>query len=124
MRGFYRSIDVAVLPSLSGEGLPLFVLEAMSCGIPVVATDIGGTKEVLRDGIDGFVVPAHEPFALAAALRRLLQHPKDRHQMGMNARHRIEGDFSRTLFFERVSNLYQEVWNRHTGICRRSSRKR
>ena len=109
MRGFYDSIDVAALASLSGEGLPLFVLEAMSCGVPVVATDVGGTKEVLRDGVDGFVVPAHEPSALAAALRKLLQHPEDRRQMGMNARHRIEADFSSTLFFERISGLYQEV---------------
>jgi glycosyltransferase involved in cell wall biosynthesis len=105
---FYQSIDVGVLASLT-EGLPLFVLEAMSCGIPVVATDVGGTKEALRDGIDGFVVPAHEPYALAAALRKLLQDPRIRQQMGMNGRHRIEADFSRTIFFERVSGLYQEV---------------
>lgn len=108
MEKFYQSIDVGVLASLS-EGLPLFVLEAMSCGIPVVATDVGGTRELLRDGVDGFLVPAREPAALAAALRKLLQHPEDRQQMGMNARSRIEAGFSRTLFFERVSGLYREV---------------
>jgi glycosyltransferase involved in cell wall biosynthesis len=109
MKGFYDSIDVAALSSLSGEGMPLFVLEAMSCGIPVVATDVGGTKEALRDGIDGLVVPAREPSALAAALRKLLQDPGIRQQMGMNARHRIESEFSRAVFFERVSGLYQDV---------------
>jgi glycosyltransferase involved in cell wall biosynthesis len=109
MKGFYDSIDVAALASLSGEGLPLFVLEAMSSGLPVVATDVGGTKEALRDGVDGFVVPAHEPSSLAAALRKLLQHPEDRQQMGMNARRRVEADFSSTVFFEAVFGLYQEV---------------
>jgi glycosyltransferase involved in cell wall biosynthesis len=108
MERFYQSINIGVLASLS-EGLPLFVLEAMSCGIPVVATDIGGTKEVLRDGIDGFVVPVHAPSALAAALRKLLQDPRIRQQMGMNGRHRIEADFSSTIFFEKVSGLYQEI---------------
>ena len=57
MRAFYDSIDVAALASLSGEGLPLFVLEAMSCGVPVVATDVGGTKEVLRDGLMASLYP-------------------------------------------------------------------
>jgi glycosyltransferase involved in cell wall biosynthesis len=109
MRGFYHRIDVAALPSLSGEGLPLFVLEAMSCGIPVVATDVGGTKEALRDGIDGFVVPPRQPYFLAASLRKLLQQPEERQQMGINARNRIESDFSRTIFFERISGLYQDV---------------
>jgi glycosyltransferase involved in cell wall biosynthesis len=108
MERFYQSIDVGVLAS-PREGLPLFVLEAMSCGVPVVATDVGGTKEALRDGIDGFVVPAHEPAALAAALRKLIQDPDDRQQKGSNARTRIEADFSRTVFFEQVSRLYQEM---------------
>jgi len=109
MGEFYRGIDVAVLPSLSGEGLPLFVLEAMSCGLPVVATDVGGTNEVLGDGIDGFVVPPHEPSRLADALRKLLQDPKRRAEMGINARQRIEADFSSTVFFKNISELYREI---------------
>jgi glycosyltransferase involved in cell wall biosynthesis len=108
MEKFYRSIDLAVLPSLS-EGLPIFVLEAMACGIPIVATDVGGTREVLRDGIDGFIVAAREPAILADALRKLLQNPEDRRRMGVNARCRIEAGFSSTIFFERVSELYQEM---------------
>jgi glycosyltransferase involved in cell wall biosynthesis len=114
MKRFYHNIDVAALPSLSGEGLPLFVLEAMSCGVPVVATDVGGTKEALRDGVDGFVVPPHEPAALAAALRKLIEDPDRRRQMGSNARTRIEADFSRTVFFEGVSGLYHEMLEQGT----------
>lgn len=124
MERFYGGIDLGALSSLSGEGLPLFVLEAMSCGVPVVATDVGGTKEALRDGVDGFVVPAREPTALAAALRKLLQDPRNRQQMGMNARHRIETDFSRTLFFERVFGLYHEVLDQRIRDMPRKFKKK
>lgn len=63
--------DVFVLPSLS-EGLPTVVCEAMNCGLPVVATAVDGTPEIVRDGETGLLVPPREPGALAAALGRLL----------------------------------------------------
>ena len=108
MDKFYRNIDVGVLPSLS-EGLPLFVLEAMSSGIPVVATDVGGIREVLRDGIDGYIVPAREPSRLAAALAKVLQDYCSRREMGLNARQRIEAEFSRTCFSHRIFEIYAEL---------------
>jgi glycosyltransferase involved in cell wall biosynthesis len=65
------SADLFVLPSLY-EGLPLAVLEAMTAGVPVVATAIGGTDEVVRDGETGTLVPPADPAALAAAINRTL----------------------------------------------------
>lgn len=80
----YRSADVFVFPSLS-EGMGLVVLEAMACGCPVIVTT-HGPSEVVRDGIDGFVVPAGDPEAIRVALERLYQDPELRQRMSQSAR--------------------------------------
>jgi teichuronic acid biosynthesis glycosyltransferase TuaC len=72
-----NACDVLCLPSLS-EGLPNVALEAMACGIPVVASRVGGVPEVVRDGVNGFLVPPSNPGALADALRRALETKWDR----------------------------------------------
>ena len=72
-----NACDVLCLPSLS-EGLPNVALEAMACGLPVVASRVGGVPEIVRDGVNGFLVPPSNPGALADALRRALATKWDR----------------------------------------------
>jgi glycosyltransferase involved in cell wall biosynthesis len=72
-----NACDVLCLPSLS-EGLPNVVLEAMACGLPVVASSVGGVPEIVRDDVNGFLVPPSNPSALADALRRALATKWDR----------------------------------------------
>jgi glycosyltransferase involved in cell wall biosynthesis len=69
---FYNAADLFVLPSKSGEGLPLVALEAMSTGLPVVATNVGGIREVMREGY-GMLVPADAPEEMAKAIIKLSQ---------------------------------------------------
>lgn len=92
-----RSADIGVLPSHVCEAFPLSVLEFMHCGVPVVATDNGGQRESITDGVDGILVPPADPDALAAALRTLATDPALRKRMGAEAaRHaaaRSYGDF-------------------------------
>jgi glycosyltransferase involved in cell wall biosynthesis len=80
----YHRADVLVLPTLI-EGMPLVVLEAMACGIPVVVTP-NGPGDLVRDGVEGFVVPIRDPEAIALRLEQLYQDPKLREQMGREAR--------------------------------------
>jgi len=67
--------DILVQPSISGEGLPRAVMEAISYGTPVIVTDTGGGKEIVEDGLSGFVVPVKDPDAIAAKVEQLYSNP-------------------------------------------------
>jgi glycosyltransferase involved in cell wall biosynthesis len=85
-------MDVFVLPSWR-EGLPRSAVEAAASGVPLVLTDIRGCREVVRDGVEGTLVPVRSPVALAAAIARLLDDPDLRLRMGRAARARAEERF-------------------------------
>ncbi|HAA57812.1 MAG TPA: hypothetical protein DCE42_23805 [Myxococcales bacterium] len=72
----YRAADVLVLPSVSGEGVPKVLMEAMTQGVPVISTDIGSSRHLLQDGEYGMVVPPANAAALSQALNHLLHHPQ------------------------------------------------
>ena len=104
-----NAADVLVLPSHS-EGRPNIVLEAQACGLPVVATRVGGTPELIRDGEDGLLVDDGSPHAIARALSRLLEDDDFRERMGRAARRRIEnGDLTWRASAERVRELYSDL---------------
>lgn len=84
-----RKATVLVMPSRS-EGLPMALLEAMAYGMAVVATEVGGIPEVVEDGVEGLLVPAEDPAALAAALNRLATDPPLRTRLATAARARAE----------------------------------
>jgi glycosyltransferase involved in cell wall biosynthesis len=90
---------ISVAPSLS-EGLSNVVLESMATGVPVVATRVGGTPEMIDDGVTGFLVPPCDAPALAAAIGRLL---------GDQAMARRMGDAGRALAVDRFSMPYMVI---------------
>jgi len=79
----YRRHDLLVFPS-TYEGFGLVVLEAMSQGLPVIATPVGCVPDLIRDGDNGLVVPARDANALARAVRRLMDAPEERQRIGGN----------------------------------------
>lgn len=81
---YYRQAAVFVLPTLF-EGMGMVVLEAMACGIPVVVTN-RGPNEVVRDGVDGFIISAEDSDAITERLQLLYEKPDLRRSMGQNAR--------------------------------------
>ncbi len=102
------ALDVFILPS-RWEGLPLVVLEAMAAGLPVVATAVGGTPEVVMDGVTGLLVPPRDPDALAQAITRLLRDPDLRRKMGQAGRERVQQHFSMEKMVQQTQSLYKQL---------------
>jgi len=91
------ALDCFVLPSRT-EGLPVALLEAMSCGLPVIATEVGGVPRAIGDA--GILVPAQDSAALASALVRVARDPTLRRRLGESARQRAEEVHDRAKMFE------------------------
>lgn len=96
------------------EGLPNVVLEACAAGLPVVATDVGGTCEIVDDGANGYLVPSGQPAALAARLLDLVRSPELRRTMGSRGRDLVRTRFS----FAQQAAEFEDVFERVTGAQR------
>ena len=95
----YGASDVFVFPTLL-EGMGLVVLEAMACGLPVIVT-ANGPGDVVRDGVDGFVIPTRDPEAIAERLETLYRDPALREEMGRNASRRA-AEFGWSTYTDKV----------------------
>jgi glycosyltransferase involved in cell wall biosynthesis len=116
---YLEQIDVFVLPSL-WEGMPFALLEAMGFGLPCVATDVGGVRDVIPDETFGIVVPPADPGALRDAILRYVDFPHLRETVGAAARRRIVTEFSRERMVERTLGVYSEVLGRQKNQRKRS----
>jgi len=103
---YYNVADLFVLPSKSGEGLPLVALEAMACALPVIATDVGGIGEVLTDDY-GKLVPPNQPEALAKAILDFAA--VDFSSRKIELRAMMEKKFSWDANVERLAEIYEEL---------------
>ncbi len=103
--------DVVVLPSYT-EGLPNVALEASAAGVPVVATAVGGTPEVVQDGETGYLVPAGEPLPLAQRICDLITNAERSRQFGAAGRDRMMQNFT----FESQAHAYHQLIER---VCTR-----
>jgi glycosyltransferase involved in cell wall biosynthesis len=105
---FLRTVDVVVLPSLTNEGLPNVVMEAMAASLPVVATDTGGTSELVIDGLTGFVVSPGNAAALADRIGKLSD-VEARRKMGEAGRQRITEYFTADRMARKFEDLYSRL---------------
>lgn len=85
----FGTADILVLPSIMRETFSLVTREALARGIPVITSDSFGPEEVVKDGVNGLIVPAGDPAALATAMRSVLENPKLRVALAEGARHRV-----------------------------------
>ncbi|RPI05662.1 MAG: glycosyltransferase [Zetaproteobacteria bacterium] len=100
--------DLLLLPS-ADEAFGLAALEGMSCGVPVVATSVGGVPEVLEDGKSGFLLPPGDIEGMARAALELLQHGERLAEFRAAARRRAVEHFDTTLVVPRYEAFYREV---------------
>jgi glycosyltransferase involved in cell wall biosynthesis len=115
----YQRCDIFVQPSLA-ECFPVTVLEAMACGTPVIATDVGGVAEEVDDA--GIVVPSANTDALAAAISRLASDPDERRALGAKARVRVERRYDGRLVADQHLDLYEDLARRRRGVTLGSQR--
>jgi glycosyltransferase involved in cell wall biosynthesis len=105
----WRQAAIAVLPSYYREGIPRSLLEAASSGRPVVTTDMPGCREIVEDGVNGFLVAPRDVETLAAALEKLIKDPALRARMGRAGRERVLQHFTERQVVARTLDTYQQL---------------
>ncbi|WP_202804249.1 glycosyltransferase [Pleurocapsa sp. PCC 7319] len=115
-RGFQKDVnaelcqmDLFVLPSLFGEGMPMVILESMALGLPVIATQIEGISEVICDGVNGLITEPGNPDSLAIKIAQVISGEVDWYTMRSNARQRQFDCFSARRMAEEVAEVYRKV---------------
>jgi len=106
--GFYEAIDALLLPSVN-EGTPVSVIEALAARRPAVATRVGGIPDVVRDGVDGFLVDAGDADALAARLAELAADPELRERMGAAGYANVTQRYAVERLVDDVDDLYRSL---------------
>jgi glycosyltransferase involved in cell wall biosynthesis len=91
------------------EGIPLTVIEAMAAGLPVVATDVGGVREVVEDGMTGHLVAARDDAGLAERIMQLAARPDLRRQLGQAGLARARSYFDESRMCDQYQSLYLEM---------------
>jgi L-malate glycosyltransferase len=100
--------DIGVLPS-TAEGMPNAILEYLAAGLPTIATSVGGSLEVIHDGVTGLLVPPRDEGSLASAILRLLEDPELAEALASAGRKHVEENFSFARLISNMSGLYDEL---------------
>lgn len=108
LRNQYQKSDLFVFPS-PNEGLAQVLLEAMACGLPVVATDRSGANDCMNNGKEGVIVPARNVDRLAEAILWCYEHRQQAREIGKAARARIDSQFTLEHYNQRVISLYRRL---------------
>jgi glycosyltransferase involved in cell wall biosynthesis len=102
-------VDVMVLPSYYGEGVPRILIEGAASGLALVTTDMPGCREVVSEDVEGLLIPPKNAPALAEAIARLDDDPELLRRLGDAARIRARAEFDERLVFDRTWSVYAEV---------------
>jgi glycosyltransferase involved in cell wall biosynthesis len=114
VQNVFQAVDIVVAPSTLPEPFGLVVAEGMAARRPVISTNMGGPKEMIEDGVSGFLVPPHQPKAFADRLEALIRDPELRKRLGAAARERIERHFSEEAFNGQI----REIVHGYLGLAR------
>lgn len=109
MPALMATADVVVLPSNYREGIPTSLIEAAAAGLPIVTTDAPGCREIVQDGVNGFLVPVRDSAAVAAAIRKLVLDPKLAARMGAAGRQKVLAQFDERIVLMDTLAVYREL---------------
>jgi glycosyltransferase involved in cell wall biosynthesis len=105
---YFSKMDLFVLPS-RWEGISLALLEAMSHGIPIIATDVGGTPEVITNLYNGLLIPPQDPHAIANAIELLINDPRLRKDIGLQGKSHVSANFTLEKSVQAIDELYKRL---------------
>ena len=114
---FMKTFDIFALPSLS-EGLSSAILEAMATSLPIVATEVGGIPELVKNGDNGLLVPPADPKSLSLAIQHLADHPEESRRMGLSGRKRMEEQFTLERKITETEQLCSALLKKPTSSTR------
>lgn len=109
IHNFVRDASIVVLVSTYGEGVPRILLEGAACGVPLIASDQAGCREIVNHKLNGLVVPAGDESALVSAIEYLLENPDERRRMGINGRKKAAAEFAVEMVIDRTLEVYREL---------------
>lgn len=108
IRPYLAASDIFVFPSYR-EGFPNVVLQAGAMGLPSIVTDINGSSEIIRDGVNGVIIPPRDTEALWKAMRNMLTDEAARRKMAANARNLIGSRYDRTFLWQELKKTYKSL---------------
>jgi D-inositol-3-phosphate glycosyltransferase len=112
---YYGAAEALIMPS-DYESFGMVALEAMACGTPVIASEVGGLAFLIQDGVTGFHVPNRDPEALAGAIRTMLTDPARRIEMGKAARHTAQ-DYGWPVIADRLLTLFEKLIRKRRSVA-------
>jgi glycosyltransferase involved in cell wall biosynthesis len=108
VKAWITAADISLLPSYT-EGISNFVMESLSCQVPVIASDVGGNPELVKDHGTGLLVPAKDSRALAAAISWMIQHEAERKEMGRQGRKDMVSRYHDALLIRKMMDIHRSL---------------
>jgi glycosyltransferase involved in cell wall biosynthesis len=102
---------VSILPTFYREGVPLSLIEAASSGNAIITTDMPGCREIVKDGLNGFIVPPKDAQSIADAMKKIIKNPDLAKSMGIEGRKRVEEMFSKEVVNKKTYEVYKATSN-------------
>ena len=104
----YLASDLFILPTYT-EGFPLVILEGMAAGLPIISTPVGAVPEIVKNGVNGFLIPPKDPLALAEKIIKLIENRPLRIEMANRNKDKVEKNYALKPVSKIFDNIYQEV---------------
>lgn len=102
-------VDLVVLPTYYGEGIPRILIEAAACGRPCITTNVSGCREIVLDGLTGYLVNPHDPIQIASRIQQFADDRTLISKMGREARKLVESKYEQSFVIKRILDIYREL---------------